>query len=176
MFWTQPQSPWTLNIIRYINLGFFSLIVLGIFHFRNVAYTGNSLQIHYGTLYLVTSWGNFALITLRICLTLRSDYVRKPVLRRTTRSVNDTNPLLADSDEDKNRESNHEVRMNLLWWYFYKMHLLKYLPWFAIKVIQIDWTFWNAIVIIILNICNPHFRIFVRKKGQQLGQQSHTPG
>ena len=97
-----------------MNLGFFSVTILGIFYFKSViTYTGNSLQIHYGTLYLVTSWGNFALIILRICFTLRSDYVRKPLLQRTTRSVNDTNPLLFDSDADKDQESN-EVRVNLL--------------------------------------------------------------
>ena len=70
------------------------------------------LQIHYETLYLVTSSSNFVLITLRTCLTLRSDYVRKSALQEATRSINDTNPLLFDNNH-ASQEFN-EVRLNLL--------------------------------------------------------------
>ena len=73
----------------------------------------NSLQIHYETLYLVTSWSNFVFIMLRTCLTLRSDYVRKPGLQETTRSVNDADPLLFDNNY-ASQEFN-EVRLHLLW-------------------------------------------------------------
>ena len=54
------------------------------------------LQINYQTTYLVTSCCNFVLITLRTCLTLRSDYVRNPSPRRT-HTVDERTPLLFDN-------------------------------------------------------------------------------
>ena len=53
-------------------------------------------------MYFVTSWCNFGLITLRTCLTLRSDYVRIPLCVRQT--TDETTPLLFDNSVGTSRE------------------------------------------------------------------------